>query len=125
MISNTAIGHEKTTYSSVLLPEPAVRSRSHNASGVRAIRKAYVCHESTTATLLISNLLICCSQRTILRFLYGAPSRRCGGSLKDQEETANVGHPSGIGRLQFQFQSRSIRVEKGGIQTFDLVHFVY
>jgi hypothetical protein len=53
--------------------------------------EAYDCHESTTATLSISNLRTCCYQRTILRFLYGDHPRTCGGSLKGQEERANVG----------------------------------
>ena len=32
------------------------------------------------------------SQKTKLRFLYGALSKRCHGSSKDPEEKANVGH---------------------------------
>ena len=65
-------------------------------------------------TLSISNLPICCSERTIFRFLYGDLSKRCGDSLKGQEERANVGHPFGIGHLQRWFQSRRIRMEKAG-----------
>jgi hypothetical protein len=84
-----------------------------NASGLPR-REAYVCHESTTTTPSISNLVICCSQRTTLRFLYGVPSKRCGGSLKDQEETAKVGHPFGIGHLKRRFRPRQIRMEKRG-----------
>jgi len=54
------------------------------------LRGAYVSRGSTVVVLLISNLLICRSERTILRFLYDVLSKRRDGSLKGQEERAKV-----------------------------------
>jgi hypothetical protein len=124
-INDLEYGQRKTTYSNVLFPEPAIRSTSQQYNRRGAVRAADVCHVSTVTTLSISNLPICCSERTTFRFLYGDLSKRCGDSLKGQEERANVGHPFGIGHLQRWFQSRQMRIEKAGKQTFHLVHFVY
>ena len=61
------------------------------------------------------------------QFRYGVLPKRCGGSLRGQEERAKIGHPFGIGHLQGVVLSRLVRLvrtEKEK-QTFDLVPFVY
>jgi hypothetical protein len=114
-MSNLEYSHRRATYRSVLFPQPAVsvRSGNHPCKQNMEITEAYVSHGSTTTTRLISNLPICYSRRTILRFPYGVLSMRRGGSSKDREEKAKVGHPFGIGHLQWPFLSRWIR-NRGG-----------
>ena len=75
---------------SVLFPQPAMRSGIINASCTGQVKGAYVSRGSTVVVLLISTLLICRFERTILRFLYGVLSKRRDGSLKDQEVRAKV-----------------------------------
>jgi hypothetical protein len=79
-------GHGRITYRSVLLPHPATQLETINARGMLAVEEAYVSHGSTTATLLISNLLIRESQRTTLRFLCGVLPEQYGGLSQDLED---------------------------------------
>ena len=79
MTSNTAIGELHTEvcfYQIRLWYQEAI-----NASGALPNSEAYVSRGSTRETLLISNLLIRCSQRTMLQFLDGVLYKRCRGSL--------------------------------------------
>jgi hypothetical protein len=63
----------------------------------------YVSHGSTRGTPSISILLRFLLERTILRYLYGVPSRQSHGSLKGLEERATVGPLFVTGHLRGNF----------------------
>ena len=64
------------------------------------VRSTYVYHESTTEIPSLSNLLMCCCQRTIRQSLSVEPSQRIFDSSMDQEGKASVRHPVAACHLQ-------------------------
>ena len=79
MTSNTVSGepHTEVCFSQIQL----WYQEAINVSGALQDSEAYVSHGSTKETLLISNLLIRCSQRTMLPFPDGVLYKLCRDSL--------------------------------------------
>jgi hypothetical protein len=98
MISNAAIGTIHTVVYFSLTPLRDQEAIS--AKRVLAVRGTYVSHGSTRATPSLSILLIHCSRKTMLQFLYVVPPKRSCGLSTDQEERASVEHPVAVDHLQ-------------------------
>jgi hypothetical protein len=97
--NNSRRAYRDIAYRSVLFPPPASRTTSYQRKVLVRDLKTYVYRESTKAIPSLSILLMHCSQRTTLQFLYVVLPKQSFGWSTGQGERASVERPFAAGHL--------------------------